>query len=923
MKRLCLSFALAALAAAALAPAAQAAFGLNSFSAVFEADEAGEAASEAATHPYSYTTSFGIDYSGEGEAALPDGEIKDLRVRQPRGFVGDPGATPRCSSSDFLSTRPGATGCPADTQVGVAEVDITTPGNTISAKVYNLDPPPGVPLRLGFKPVGLVPVVIDGAVETRSPYDIVATLRNVRQTLKVFAASLTLWGVPGDPVHETGAVARPLITLPSSCGGPLQVSYETTSWQGGSDSGSTTARQLAGCGALGFHPTVSSQATTDTAAAPSGLDFSIDFADEGLTSPTGQAQSTISRAEVTLPAGVTANPSLAEGIGTCSLAQVGVSVTGEGDEAQPACPADSKIGTVEVQTPLLEEAVGGDVYLATPNDPATAAPENPFDSLLAFYIVLENEKQGILIKLPAEVAPDPQSGRLITTVGEIPQLPFSHFGFHFREGQRAPLISPPRCGAYTTHASLTPSARPGEAVDFPASFQINKGPGGGACPSAAPFHPEFEAGSLNNNAATYSPFVMRIARADGEQDLTRFAATLPPGLIARLAGVSECPEAQIALARSKSGRAELASPSCPSGSRIGSTLAAAGVGSELTYVPGSLYLAGPFNGDPLSVVAVTPAVAGPFDVGAVVVREALRIDPRSTLVSVDPTASEPIPHILAGIPLNLRELRVSVDRDAFTLNPTSCEASAVTATLWGSYLDLFDPAASTAEQPVSASSRYQAAGCARLGFKPRLALRLIGGTRRGGHPSLRGLLRPRAHDANLRRLVLRLPRSAFLDQAHIRTICTRVQFAAGSGHGEKCPKAAIYGHAKAYTPLLSEPLQGPVYLRSSSHNLPDLVAALHGIVDVEAVGRIDSRHGGIRTTFNAIPDAPISRVVIQMQGGKKGLVVNSTNLCRRPHRAAATMDAQNGRRQSAKPLVRPRCPKQRRHRRHRRPQTGP
>jgi hypothetical protein len=283
---------------------------------------------------------------------------------------------------------------------------------------------------------------------------------------------------------------------------------------------------------------------------------------------------------------------------------------------------------------------------------------------------------------------------------------------------------------------------------------------------------------------------------------------------------------------------------------------------------------------------------------------ALRVDPRSGQVQVDGAASDPIPHILAGIPLKVRDIRVHADRPDFTLNPTSCELFSVPAQLWGGGADVFSPAD---DAPVSLSERFQAANCAKLGFKPRLALRLRGGTERGAHPALRSVFRPRPKDANLSDLVLRLPRSAFLEQAHIRTICTRLQFAADS-----CPAGAVYGHAAAFTPLLDQPLKGPVYLRSSNHDLPDLVIGLHGLVDVEAVARIDSVKGGIRATFSDLPDAPIAKVTVEMQGGRKGLIVNSRDLCAKRSRALAKLSAHNGRRRNLRPLIRVSCAKQRR-----------
>jgi hypothetical protein len=390
-----------------------------------------------------------------------------------------------------------------------------------------------------------------------------------------------------------------------------------------------------------------------------------------------------------------------------------------------------------------------------------------------------------------------------------------------------------------------------------------------------------------------------LIRHDGEQDMTKFSAILPPGELGSLAGVSKCPDSAIAIAKSKTGRQELANPSCPANSLIGHTLAGAGVGEALTYVGGQIYLGGPYHGDPLSVIAVTPALAGPFDAGTVVVRLALNLNPKTAEVEVDGSASDPIPHILDGIVLKLRDLRVYVDRHNFTLNPTSCEESSAKSKLFGSYLNVFDP---SDDVPVDLSSRYQASNCANLGFKPKLALNLKGGTRRGGHPGLIANYTPRAGDANVKGLVVRLPRSAFLDQAHIKTICTRVQFAA-----KACPKGSQYGYIKAWTPLLDEPLEGPVYLRSSNHKLPDLVFDLHGLVDVEVSTRIDSVHGGIRATVEDAPDAPLSKVLLRMQGGKKGLIINSRNLCGATSKANVEFTGHNGKRFDSKPAMRADC----------------
>ena len=400
---------------------------------------------------------------------------------------------------------------------------------------------------------------------------------------------------------------------------------------------------------------------------------------------------------------------------------------------------------------------------------------------------------------------------------------------------------------------------------------------------------------------------MRLTRHDGDQDLTRFSTVLPKGLVGRIAGVSQCSEAEIAQLRTKTGLEEKAHPSCPANSELGNTWAGAGVGSQLTYVPGKLYLAGPINGAPLSVVAVTPAVAGPFDVGVVVVREALTLDPVTGQVRVDGSKSDPIPHILAGIPLSVRDVRVMVDRPNFTLNPTNCSRFQVLATIGGGGIDPFSIADDTS---VDVSSKFQAADCAALGFKPKLSLTLKGGTRRGDYQSLTAVVRPRSGDANIGAAAVTLPHSAFLANEHIRTVCTRVQFAAGAGNGVGCPPGSIYGRARAVTPLLDDPLEGPVYLRSSSHPLPDVVVALHGLVDIELSGQTDSVNEGIRNTFASVPDAPASKFTLELFGGKKALIVNSRNLCQgSKQKATAHFTGQNGAVHDFRPVVQNSCKK--------------
>lgn len=904
---------------AAMAAPAGADFGLKELGFSFE-EEDGSPALGAGTHPYAVTTDLFVNTKPDPlQGEVPDEQIKDLRIDLPAGLVGNPTAVPPCSAQDFATIIGKTSSCPDATAVGVAKVKIALafePIQTFGIPVYNLEAAPATAAKIGFVAVG-VPVTIDLKVNPDPPYNVIADLTNIPQPVRFFGSKVSIWGNPASPVHddERGACAgneantcpvdleeKPFLTMPRSCTGPLSSRFETNSWQNPTNILTyplLTEFGMEGCAVLPFAPQISSKTTTPSAGSSSGLNFSLDIDDEGLTNVTGTAQSDIQKAVVNLPEGVTVNPSIANGLDVCTEGQFKAEALG----SQPGenCPQGAKVGEVEVETPLLEgKLLKGQVFVAEQG-------KNPFGSLLAIYMVIREPDLGILVKLPGRVTPDPSTGRLVTTFGEapyeIPQFPFSHFRFRFRDGARAPLVTPPRCGTYETKAQFYPWARPSSPVETTAGFEITSGRGGGPCPAAgsAPFSPGFEAGSIDNSAGAYSPFQMRITRSDGEQELTRFDAVLPPGLTGKLAGLAKCPDAAIAAAKARSGKEELASPSCPASSLVGRTLAGAGVGAGLTYVPGSLYLAGPYGGRPLSIVAITPAVAGPFDLGAVVVREALTLNPDTAQVEVDGAASDPIPHILQGIPLKLRDLRVYVDRPSFTLNPTSCQEKLSAATLFGSAADAFSPGD---DVRALATDRYQAANCAALAFKPKLSIQLKGGVKRSANPALTAVLTPRAGDANVGGATVILPHSAFLDQAHIRTVCTRVQF-----NADQCPAGSVYGEAEAWTPLLDESLRGPVYLRSNGgeRELPDLVMALHGIVDVNVVGFVDSVNGRLRTKFLSPPDAPVSRLVLKMRGGKKGLIVNSTNICRGHHRATTTLIGQNGRRYQTTTPVKASC----------------
>jgi hypothetical protein len=948
MKRLTLTMTIAVAAALWLSVPAHADYGLNGLDVTFNGPD-GSTAAQAGSHPFAMTTTIGINRKvlTEGKDAgkvVPETATRDVAVSLPPGFAGDPNAMPRCSAEDFATIDKGLSlpACSDSTAVGFTgvqvEFDPVEPGPFpyTYVPVYSLVPPPGVAAQLGFVVLN-VPVTVDVGLSKTPPYQVEGTLHNISQAVLFYGSQLTLWGNPADPVHDSvrgscidaiissgkivskgkcsvSVPARPFLTLPRACEGPLTTLFEASSWMGDFDAGTATTHDsseppsplgMSGCGRLGFAPTISAKPTTKAAASPTGLDFSLDVKDEGLVNPSDEAvaDADIKKAVVTLPEGFSTNPSLAEGLNVCSEADLARETVDSGPGA--GCPNESKIGTVEVQTPLLDENVNGSIFIAKPY-------ENEVGSLIALYMVIKNPKLGIIVKQVLKVESDPVTGRLTTVADNLPQLPFSHFKLHFREGTRSPLASPPGCGEYSASATLTPWSGAAPLVTGSA-FSIITGPGGGACPSGGtPFRPELTAGTLNNAAGRYSPFNLRLSRNDGEQEFTRFSIKLPPGIVGKLAGVPYCSDAAIAAAKARTGphggAEELASPSCPAASQVGRTLVGAGVGPSLAYAPGKIYLAGPYNGSALSIAAITAAKVGPFDLGTVVIREALKINSETAEVFIDPTGSDPIPHIIKGIPVHARDIRAYVDRPEFMLNPTNCTRTSTASTVLGSGNNF---GSATDDQPFTVTSPFQAADCASLGFAPKLALSLKGGTKRNDNPALKAVLTARPGDANIGKAQVTLPHSEFLDQSHIKTICTRVQFAAGAGNGSQCPAGSIYGFAKAITPILDTPVQGPVILRSSSHNLPDLVAALHnGQIDFNLVGRIDSvKNGRIRNTFESTPDVPVTSFTLEMQGGKKSLLVNSTNLCARKNRAIASFTGQNGKLHNFNPVLKPQCGK--------------
>jgi hypothetical protein len=896
-------------------------------------DENGKLDTRAGGHPYTGSTAILLNtYRNSHGAVVPVGEFKNIEVDLPPGFLGNPIATPECPESELSNDT-----CKAETIIGTAAPMITNPGGLAArTPVYNVQAPFGYPGKFFFELPG-VPIAAVGSLRSDGDYGLTVGSLNTAQLVVVYGSFFTFWGTPADSSHDNQRCVTPIggfsencitsveskapktafITNPTNCAEeamtPPVTRLRVTTWQAPlvTHTASVGIEPVTGCDQLKFEVEDFTFKPSETKSdSPASFETELAVPSKGLTTPSELTTPEIKKTVIQLPKGVVLNASGADGLQACSEAQIGLK-----NEIDPAtglpiplampnpirftkdpntCPDASKVGTGELKTALLTDPLKGNLYLAA------QGKGNPFGSLFAIYLVIEDPRHGVFIKLPGKVEPDGQTGQMTVTFDNLPQLPFTSLKLALKGGNRSALASPTTCGHYLTTMTNTPWSAPesGPPTETSNGFEINQGPNGQPCaptPQARPFDLGWSAGSTSPTAGTHSPVSLRVTRPDGAQELDSLELATPPGLTASLKGIPYCtaPNAQI---EARDGKAEQASPTCPPASQVGTTLTGAGSGPTPFYTPGKLYLAGPYKGAPLSVIAVTPALAGPFDLGNVVVRSAVYVNPETAQITAK---TDPIPQVLDGVVLRIRDVRINLDRKDWTLNPTSCEPLSIDLTAHGN-----------SGASANLKTRFQVGGCDKLAFKPKMALKLKGGTKRNDNPALTATLRyPDGPGyANTRSVAVTLPHSEFLDQSHIRTVCTRVQFAA-----KACPAGSIYGKATAITPLLDQPLSGPVYLRSSDNKLPDLVIALKGPpsqpIEVVLDGRIDSIKGGIRNSFELVPDAPVSKFTLEMQGGKKGLLVNSRNLCTAPSRTTVRLIAQNNKRADQFPLMQNQCAK--------------
>lgn len=816
--------------------------------------------------------------SVSGSSTLAD-NVKDVLVDLPPGITGNPTAVPTCSEA-LLTAGFGGALCPTATQIGIARLE-QTPGDIEELPIFNIARPDGVPGLFGFDYLN-VPIYIKAQVRP-GDYGISALSAQISQTHAILSVDITLWGVPGDPRHDAerwdpnlvipglggfGTTSKldptPFLSNATSCSDtPTTTTISTDFWQDPGDFSTTTLTTDAdgtplvtsGCDKLDFRPTASVQPLSHAVDAPTGLDVDIHVPQNDA--PNGLATPHVRKVSVILPQGMSVSPSSAAGLGACAPDQVRL---GLADDA--TCPDSAKIGTVEIDTPLLDEPLQGGVYLAKPDD-------NPFGSLLALYIVAKGP--GFTLKLPGKIVADDRTGQLTTTFDNNPQLPFTDLHLQFRGGSQAPLASPTSCGTYNTHVEITSWASDTPVTsDTPMTFDQGCG--------TRNFAPSFSAGSTNPAAGAASPFTFSLTRADGSQYLSKIATTLPAGLLARIASVPQCADAAAGAG------------TCPVTSQIGTVSTLAGPGAQPLALTGRVYLTGPYRGAPfgLSIVVPTAGQSGPFDLGNVVVRAAISIDRTDAHVTVD---SDLLPTILKGFPLRLRQVKLSIDRAGFMINPTNCASQSITGVF-----------GSTDGTSSVQKALYQPLGCKDLSVNDKLAMTFTGtGTTDGSHPGLQAKLTAAPGGANLKRAVVRLPLSVALDPDNAEALCTIAQRAALN-----CPKSSIVGTAKAYS-VLPHPLTGPVYFvkgqrfSKSGRAIPTLptlwipLSADGVTIDVNASSDVDDL-SALVTTFDTLPDAPFSEFDLNINGGKHGILVVSgkPSACDRDKTVDSQFTGQNG-----------------------------
>jgi hypothetical protein len=825
---------------------------------------------QAGGHP-DINVSFSLESPGVPESA------QDVIVNTPQGIFGNPNAVSRCSSADFALTQ-----CASSSQVGLITVYANYKGDPNrllgTAPIFDRETVGDETSLFSFiVPTLNIPVKIPVAVRTADDFGLRFTVAGLTQLAPLSGADVTFWGfpaeaghdaqrfgkgAPGEPagcpgVADTSCVGapipaaitvHPLINNPSQCTGQESTArIAVRTYQDPEQISESTATYPAttGCYSMTFDPVLFANLTTNQADTPSGLDLRMK-----APQPLGFAStpSSIHAATLTLPEGLTINPDAADGQRACTDADAHF-----GTEAPADCPDNAKIGTFAIHTPALDGPLPGAIYIAEPK---------PGDQYRLFLVV---DGFGIHAKFIGSFRPDPVTGQVTAAFENLPETPFEEFEIHLFASDRGLLATPTHCRLYELEGDYFPwndKLPDRRTTQF---LSIDSGPDGSPCSGEArPFAPRLVAGTNIPIAGAFSDFTLKLDRDDGDQFLGDLNFTMPPGFTGDLRGISYCPEAQIAAAAQNPGRAEQTSPSCPASSLIGTTNVAAGPGSHPFHAIGRMYFAGPFKGAPLSLVAITPALAGPYDYGTQVVRVALHVDPQTAQVKA---ISDTVPAIIGGVPIRLRTIQVNIDRPRFTINPTNCSPMTVDSQGIGDQGTIAD-----------FSSYFHAVNCRSLGFKPKMTIRQLGsgkGTHRTSNPRLRFDLKTRPGDANVKSISVTLPTAYAIDQTHLGNICSEKELATS-----ECAGRQPMGEASTTTPLLDQPISGFTYAVSGSGGLPRLAFILNGQVKLVPRAETKTVNGRLQTTVPVVPDAPIGHFRLQLFGGKRGYLVNTRDVCR-------------------------------------------
>jgi hypothetical protein len=875
---------------------------------VYDAEfPAGAPERQAGSHPFEMRVNFAsrlrLTSDRLGTYLDPASHAKMLEVKLPPGLIGNPQAATKCFPGQLsLSTLPFSDqGCPVASQVGTVKLLLNNGSGESDANgnadypVYNMLPRTGTIASLAI-PVAGVPIYID---ITLDPVDhaIIATVDPVSEVLTIREVRMTLWGVPADPAHDhlridasAGGLftdffgqpstdvrnPKPFLTMPSICGIPGHARLRADAWNnpGVFVQEDGRAGVMRGCAdpRSRFTPSITVQPESTRASTPTGLhvELTVPQKDDRSARSASELYATsgsdvaigtppLKDVTVALPDGMSVSPSSADGLQACSPAQIKLQSNDD-----PLCPDGSKLGSVQIDTPLLPDPLSGAIYLAQQG-------QNPFGSTLALYVVASG--QGVMLKLPGKIATNLVSGQVTASFGNNPQLPFSKLTLDFKGGSRAALVNPATCGVKTTSAEFQAWNLQIPKVAGTDTFEITEGANGAPC-GARGFAPSFSGGTVNPTAGKDSSLVVRFGRSDNDDELSTLDTTMPKGLLGRIAIMTLCDE----------GAANAGS--CGEASRIGSVTVGAGPGSTPFHLPGRVYLTGPYKGAPYGLSIVVPAIAGPLNLGTVVVRAAIHVDRTTAQLRV---ISDPMPSILDGIPLQVRLVDVVVDKPGFTFNPTSCAASSFAATL-----------ASLGGKMAARTSRFQVAGCAGLKFKPTLKIRVgaRGKLTRGKRTPLSVSINQRGSRANLRSVEVALPLvlNARLDVVDRRRACRVEQV-----QSDTCPASRKVGEAVAVTPVLRDPLRGSAYFAyNPARRLPDLMIALRGPVNIDLTGKVTiTRDLRLVTTFDTIPDVPITSFRLDLASGRTngpiGVVRNLCQAASKKATAALTLRGQNGR----------------------------